>query len=135
MRSPMTTTADAFRQLRTAWFNKVLKSYTSEREWENNEDQLERLNRNLDLKTLYDQQTEQIIDGKQRCVAPKCANDVTVVAPEDEYRELFKRLLTLINQGNGDSPEADQLRDKMDRPFRKMTAEQRRLFEQELMTT
>jgi hypothetical protein len=42
--------------------------------------------------------------------------------------KLYVQLRALIEQGNGDSKKADDLRDRMDAPWREMTAEERRAF-------
>lgn len=67
---------DAFRTLRESWFNRVLRSYSHEREWEDDERGNYREERNKELKELYDKQTEQIICGGHAAVCPSCEHDM-----------------------------------------------------------
>lgn len=70
---------DAFRTLRESWFNRVLRSYSHEREWEDDERGNYREERNKELKELYDKQTERIIyQGWETnsIVCPSCERDM-----------------------------------------------------------
>lgn len=63
-----------FRELRDAWFNQHLKSYSHERMWEEEAAARLREKQNAQLKEKYDEQTEQIIEGVGDVVnvAPSC---------------------------------------------------------------
>jgi hypothetical protein len=67
---------DAFRNLRNAWFNKVLKSRAHEREWEDQEAEDRREMNNARKRYAFDIQTEEILRGEDRCIAPICINDM-----------------------------------------------------------
>ena len=66
----------AFRFLREQWFNKYLRQWPAEREWEDEEKHLLRVKYNDSLKQKYDRQTNDIIRGIDRVIAPRCANDL-----------------------------------------------------------
>jgi hypothetical protein len=61
---------NAFRELRNFWFNKHLYSRPSEREWEDEDRDLQRKESNKYYKEIFDQDTEDIIIGKSRPIAP-----------------------------------------------------------------
>ena len=66
----------AFRELRTAWFNRHLRSHAHEREWEDDEHKERRERNNQGLKFQYDTDTEAIINGVDRPIAPTCGADL-----------------------------------------------------------
>ena len=68
------TIQDAFRELREAWFNAVLKSQPHERESVERETQREL--DTFEIKATFDDQTESIIEGDDYTVAPYCAADL-----------------------------------------------------------
>ena len=49
-------------------------------------------------------------------------------SPYADYLWMHKKLITLINEGKGDSQEADDLRDQMDKPWYAMNQEERFKF-------
>jgi hypothetical protein len=61
---------DAFRKIRESWFNRHLYSRSSEREWEDEDRELSRNESNKYYKEIFDQDTEDIILGKNRCISP-----------------------------------------------------------------
>ena len=67
-----------FRDLREAWFNAHLRSYAHEREWESEAKERLRDERNVDVKVIYDRQTEEIIAGHDRPLTPSCGADLDV---------------------------------------------------------
>jgi len=70
------TVQDAFRELRTAWFNTVLKRKAHEREWEPADRETQRELDNFNLKAIFDDQTEGIIEGDDFTVAPRCSAEM-----------------------------------------------------------
>ena len=67
---------DAFRELRQAWFMHILKENGPEREWETTDGENARGERNLELHKRFTNQTEAIINGANRCIAPHCKADM-----------------------------------------------------------
>ena len=67
---------NAFRELRTAWFNTVLMDRGYEREFETDENLEMRTIRNKTAKIRFDADTESIILGHSRSVCPRCQNDM-----------------------------------------------------------
>jgi len=67
---------DSFRELRNAWFLSKLKSYCHERNHESDRSRELREEGNRLLKEVFDSDTELIIKGHNRCIAPKCNNDL-----------------------------------------------------------
>lgn len=61
---------NAFRELRLKWFNRVLRSYSQERVWEDEEEYDLRIKHNELLLEKYNEQTERIINGEKLDVAP-----------------------------------------------------------------
>lgn len=72
------TLEENFRKLRNKWFNYHLYSNTHERVWETEEHEHEREEENLILKKRFDKDTEALIQGKKRCIAPICEHDMEV---------------------------------------------------------
>lgn len=91
----------AFRELRTRWFNKQLRSYAHEREWEDEDKTEERERRNDANQALFNKQTEEILAGKPRCVAPLGMDSVMMHVEEDEVDEEW---LLQIGGINNNSP-------------------------------
>lgn len=77
----------AFRELRTQWFNTQLRSHPPEREWENESETDARNQRNDENQAFFDRQTEEIIDGYARCVAPLSINDLCIEVDAGEVDE------------------------------------------------
>jgi hypothetical protein len=50
---------------------------------------------------------------------------MTMTAAYDIYVSRLAQLRQLIDDGKGDSPEADDLRDRLDAPWEAMTADER----------
>jgi len=71
------TPADAFRSLRKAWFDHHLRANAPEREWEDDDTERDRHHRNAELQTRYDEDTERILQGEERPIAPRCTADLT----------------------------------------------------------
>ena len=69
---------DKFRELRKFWFNYHLKSYAHEREWEDKHSQIKRQKENENLWQQYSQQTEDIINGLDRCIAPTSSYEMDI---------------------------------------------------------
>ncbi len=69
-----------FRKLRESWFNAKLRSYGHERDWDDQDEERQELRnqQNRSSKAKYDEQTEAIIHGEKRCLAPTCDNDMTI---------------------------------------------------------
>ena len=65
----------AFRKLRDAWFYAEIASYPGEREWEDEDRELSRERGNNRAKGYYDAQTEEILKGIDRPIAPTCEAD------------------------------------------------------------
>jgi hypothetical protein len=72
----MTPAEKAFRELRETWFCVRLKSYSGEREWEDEERALIRENQNDESKKRYDNDTEAILRGEEAPVSPSCCADL-----------------------------------------------------------
>lgn len=53
------------------------------------------------------------------------------MTPYDEYLTLWNELDALCQAGDGETPEADALRDRMDHPWRAMTDEEQERFQGE----
>ena len=68
--------ADRFRQLRGAWFNRVLKQYPPQREWTTREDDHHREWVNAKNLKLFEEQTEAIIRGEYAPLSPMCTADL-----------------------------------------------------------
>ena len=66
----------AFRELRDTWFTNHLKKHAQERVWEDEEDEQYREEDNKRIKIKYDEQTEAIIRGENKPLAPKCPFDM-----------------------------------------------------------
>lgn len=66
----------AFRKLREQWFNRHLRSYAPEREDEDYERATAREEGNASLKSTYDEDTDAIIAGSKRAIAPTCGYDL-----------------------------------------------------------
>jgi len=67
---------EAFRKLREAWFNAHLKSNPHEREWEDETDVAMRNEDNAKIKLQFDEDTEAILRGEDRAIAPRCLADM-----------------------------------------------------------
>jgi hypothetical protein len=76
MNTPNETIENAFRELRLAWFNSKLKSYPHERDWESESKEELRNKWNDELWQQYNQQTEDIINGLDRPISPRCGYDI-----------------------------------------------------------
>jgi len=68
---------DSFRELRRAWFNRVLRFNAHEREWEDEDREKMREDNNRLMQQQYDTDTEAIIAGEDRPLTPGCWNDLT----------------------------------------------------------
>lgn len=68
--------ATAFRRLRAHWFRCHLRVDEPEREWESVSQAAARELSNAALKRLYDADTEAILAGKTRQIAPRCSKDL-----------------------------------------------------------
>ena len=66
----------AFRKLRIKWFDYNLFSYGPEREWEDEDRSEMRVLQNKECRIKFDQQTEEILGGINRCIAPTCEHDM-----------------------------------------------------------
>jgi len=73
----------AFRQLREHWFNSHLKSYSHEREWEDESQSDYRDKINAALKAKYDEHTEAILRGEDRPLNPRCGADLTLLQSKE----------------------------------------------------
>ncbi len=60
----------AFRQLRNAWFNRVIRCDAHERQWEEEDDEAQRTARNHAAKVVFDKQTDFIIAGGDAPISP-----------------------------------------------------------------
>lgn len=67
---------EAFRSLRKSWFNCKLLSKAHERDWEPEDKSNIREENNKELRKIFDEQTEDIINGIPRIINPCCANDL-----------------------------------------------------------
>jgi hypothetical protein len=70
------TNADAFRKLRAAWFNEVLKTPGTVGAHETPGHAQRRFAEKRFLRILFDNQTEEIILGKDCPIAPRCEQDM-----------------------------------------------------------
>ncbi len=61
---------EAFRELRAAWFNRVLRSEACEREWESESQEDLREQLNAAMRRAYDADTNAILRGENRAVTP-----------------------------------------------------------------
>jgi hypothetical protein len=67
----------AWRELREAWFNRVLRNDPHEREWENDEAAALREQANARKKERFDAQTQEILSGTgSPPIAPRCPADM-----------------------------------------------------------
>ena len=66
----------AFRVLRKEWFDSQLRSEPQHRVWEDDSVTKMRDRQNQEMWELYDQQTQEIIAGEDRPIAPRCHNDL-----------------------------------------------------------
>ena len=67
---------EAFRKLREKWFVYHLQRYAHERMDESEEDERTRKEDNKRMKIKYDEQTEAIIRGENKPLAPTCTFDM-----------------------------------------------------------
>lgn len=67
---------NAFRELRAVWFREHMTRRGPEREWETAEQEQARDRRNEQLRQRYDADTEAILRGEGRTVAPRCEADL-----------------------------------------------------------
>ena len=67
-----------FKELRREWFRKSLYIFGPERESEHSDVEVLRAQRNGEMWRIYNEQTEEIIDGADHPVAPKCYDDLCV---------------------------------------------------------
>ena len=65
-----------FRQLRTAWFDRVLYQHGPERDWEDAEQEASREYNNKHARQLFDEQTEMLLKGKDLPIAPTCYGEM-----------------------------------------------------------
>lgn len=71
----------AFRELRDEWFKAQLRPQSHERDWEIEE---ERVVINQQRRELFDKQTEEIISGEDKPIAPTCEADMWTQYKIDE---------------------------------------------------
>ncbi len=78
--------ARAFRELRTVWFNTVLRRFAPEREWEDDRETEIREADNDAMQVRFNEQTEGILRGEPHRVCPRTINDLIVksVVVEDD---------------------------------------------------
>lgn len=67
---------EAFRELRERWFNQVIRSHAHERIWEEDAETQVREDHNRLMKAKFDKDTEAILSGEERAIAPRCLNDL-----------------------------------------------------------
>lgn len=67
---------EAFRKLREEWFMRHLYSRDHERDSEDDDRAKYREEGNKELKAKYDEQTEAIIKGADKPIAPTCSYDM-----------------------------------------------------------
>ena len=67
---------DSFRELRVRWFHAILEKKAHERVWETVEEEEAREAVNVSLRVVYEDDTEAIIRGVPRHVAPRCRHDM-----------------------------------------------------------
>lgn len=65
-----------FKSLRKHWFKQVLYRHPHPREWETEQQEIDRNNKNVKKERIFDQQTEGIIRGEKFELAPRCYNDL-----------------------------------------------------------
>ncbi|MHC4699583.1 MAG: hypothetical protein ACYTFQ_03305 [Planctomycetota bacterium] len=65
-----------FREMRLAWFFKVLYFGAPDRVWEDDEAEARRMEINDRMRADYDADTEAILRGEDRMLAPRCLNDL-----------------------------------------------------------
>lgn len=65
-----------FREMRLAWFYKVLYFGAPERVWEDEEAEARRMEINDQMRAKYDADTEAILKGEVRLLAPTCENQL-----------------------------------------------------------
>ena len=70
------TAEEAFRKMRDAWFDSRLASAAHEREWESEDREKQREDDNRQMRVIYDRQTDEILAGVDRCLTPRCWNDL-----------------------------------------------------------
>lgn len=72
----MSPAEKAFRQLREYWFDKMLRQRLSP--FESHDDEREQLvdDYNFSMKAKYDQDTEAILEGQDRCINPCCFKEI-----------------------------------------------------------
>lgn len=68
--------SDSFRALRGAWFGRVLRQESHERESESEDAERIRTEQNLSNRKQFDASTEEILAGRPRIVAPTCMADL-----------------------------------------------------------
>ncbi len=66
----------SFRELRNKWFVYHLENHEPERDWEDEERTRYREEGNRRMRIKYDAQTEDIIRGIERPIAPTCQFDM-----------------------------------------------------------
>jgi hypothetical protein len=71
-----------FIHMRAAWFSCHLQSWPSEREWVDEEHETARRKANAALLLQFDQQTQEILSGKERNLTPLCAAEMAEVKDE-----------------------------------------------------
>jgi len=67
---------ESFKELRECWYHSNLHLYAHERIWEDEEDEEIRERSNRTIKELFDKQTNDLINGIRRPIAPHCENDM-----------------------------------------------------------
>jgi len=67
---------DSFRELRGVWFDLHVSNWGPGRQWETAEQDDKRKADNASLRAKYDEDTEAIIRGLPRPIAPRCGNDL-----------------------------------------------------------
>lgn len=66
-----------FRELRNEWFEANMYRYSPERIWEDDNEIEARQSSNEKLRKEFDKQTDELLRGEYRCIAPTCAYDMT----------------------------------------------------------
>jgi len=67
---------EAFRTLRSHWFNHAMKDKGQERVWEDVEEEKIRVEWNKEMRKRFDEQTEAILRGGDQPYAPTCSMDM-----------------------------------------------------------
>ena len=80
----MTPAEKAFRELRDRWFKLHLTSKPHERVWEEEHETAYREAQNKAKRVLFDADTEAILQGEDRPVAPMCWSDIDRPARDRE---------------------------------------------------